>query len=501
MTRGVCAATSSAPSEAAPARSGAGGVAALFTVPSRGLLSIACLVQFMVVLDVTIVSVALPSTGAALDLDIAGQQWVVNAYTLTLGGFLLVGGRAGDVFGRRRTLCTGLAVFSAASLAGGLAEGGTMLIAARAIQGLGAAIIAPAALSLITTTFTDDRARARALTWWSVTAASGGAFGTAAGGLLTDLLSWRWVMFVNVPIGIGLLMAAFMHIPSAGGRSERTALDLPGAVTVTAGVGFLVYAIVTTRERGWGSAGTLGLLACALALIGAFVLIEQRSRQPMMPLATLRNRTLAGANLISWLLGGVIVSQVVLISLFLQQVNGESPLRAGMLLLPISAVALPAAFLAGRLVRSVGSRMILIVGPLFGAAGLLWLGQLGEGDPYLALLVPGLVSTAGIACCFVPVTIAGTRGVAPRDQGLISGLLQSFRQVGAAVCLAALVTVAASQSTALVGEGLGRAAALAGGYDRAFLVAAGLSMMMSLTALLLLPSDRPVPRGRDFSPA
>ena len=470
-------------------------------MPSRGLLSVACFAQFMVVLDVTIVAVALPSMSTALELSITGQQWIVNAYTLTLGGFLLVGGRAGDVFGRRPVLFVGLMTFAAASLIGGLASSGTMLIVARAVQGLGAAVLAPASLSLITTTFTELGARSRALTWWSVTASGGGAFGTAAGGLLTGLFSWRWVMWVNVPISLALLVAALKYVPRTSGRPERRGLDLPGAVTITAGVTTLVYAIVTTRERGWASVTTLVLLAAALALIVVFVLTERRSRRPMMPLSTLRNRTLAGANAIAWLLGGVLVTQIVLVSLFLQEVDGESPLRTAMLLLPISVAATPAALAAGRLVRAVGPRAVLIAGPLLGAAGLLRLAWLQDGDSYVALLLGAVVSTVGIAFCFVPLTMAGTRDIPLRDHGLVSGLFNSFRHVGAAVCLAVLITVAASRSATLAVDGASRAAALAGGYNRAFLIAAGFSGLMSLTAFLVLPSDRPAAGAGDAARA
>ncbi len=296
----------------------------------NAILAICCVVQGMVLLDVTIVNIALPSIQTGLHMSDTEQQWVINAYTLVFGGFLLLGGRAADLFGRRRVFLFGLTLFSAASFVGGLATSGPILIGARAFQGLGAAILAPASLSTLTTTFAEGPARTRALTWWSMTAATGGTLGTVMGGVLTDQLDWRWVLWVNVPIAIGVFVAAlrYLHVP----REDEPArpLDVPGAVTITAGLAILIYAIVTTDTHAWGSLHTLGLMALGIGLIIVFVVLEARSREPLVPLRIFRSRSLVGADITSFLLGGLVVGQIFFTSQFIQRVNGYSPLHAGL---------------------------------------------------------------------------------------------------------------------------------------------------------------------------
>jgi EmrB/QacA subfamily drug resistance transporter len=452
------------------------------------VLAIACLAQFMVVLDTSIVNVALPAMKRALDLSPAGQQWIINAYTLVFGGCLLFGGRAADIYGRKRVFIGGLALFSVASLVGGLAQSGGMLIAARAVQGLGAAVLAPATLSLITTTYVEPRARTRALTFWGATAATGGAFGAVTGGLLTDALSWRWVLFVNVPIGAALLVAALRYIGELHGRSGARTLDLPGTVAVTGGLALFIYAMVTTDTHAWGSLHTIGLLAASAAILLAFVVIELRTRDPMVPLSVFRNRALSGANAIALLLGGLISAQIFFMSLYLQQVNGYSPLKTGVVLLVPTCGAFVASIVAGRLVGRVGPRALLIAGPIVSAVGAFWLSRLHAGDGSVHLMFPALVAVLGGASCFVPMTMSATAGVDMRDAGLASGLINSSRQIGGAIGLAALVTVATSHTTALLREGgHSGAQALTAGYDRGFLITAFLALAMALVAAVVLP--------------
>jgi EmrB/QacA subfamily drug resistance transporter len=460
--------------------------------PGRAILVIACLAQFMVVLDISIVNVALPSMRRALDLSPAGQQWIVNAYTLVFGGCLLFGGRAADIYGRRRAFLTGLAVFSLSSLVGGLSQSGGMLVASRAIQGLGAAVLAPATLSLITTTYVEPAARTRALTAWGAVAATGGAFGAVAGGLLTDVLGWRSVLFVNVPIGAALMVASLGTLEELRREGPRRTLDLPGTVTVTGGLALFIYAMVTTDTHSWGSFHTLGLLALSLVILAGFAVIELRSPDPMVPLGIFRNRALSGANAIGFLLGGLIAGQIFFMSLYLQQVNGYSPLHAGVVLLIPTAGAFVASIISGRLVGRIGPRAVLIGGPLLGAAGSLWLAQLDAHASAANFALPALITVLGCASCFVPMTMSATTGVAIRDAGLASGLINSSRQIGAAVGLAALVTVATSHTAGLLREG-GHSlpSALTSGYDRGFLITAFMAAAMALVAAVVLPRIPP----------
>jgi len=465
--------------------------------PGRAILVIACIAQFMVVLDISIVNVALPAMRRALDLSPAGQQWIVNAYTLVFGGCLLFGGRAADIYGRRRAFLVGLAVFSVSSLVGGLAQSGGMLVASRAVQGLGAAVLAPATLSLITTTYVEPAARTRALTAWGAVAASGGAFGAVAGGVVTDALGWRWVLFVNVPIGIALMAASLRTLEELRREGPRRTLDLPGTVAVTGGLALFIYAMVTTDTHPWGSLHTLGLLVLSLVILAGFVVIELRSSDPMVPLGIFRNRALSGANAIALLLGALIMGQIFFMSLYLQQVNGYSPLHAGLLLLIPTAGAFMASLTSGRLVGRLGPRTILIAGPLLGAAGSLWLAQLDARISTVSFVVPALITVLGCASCFVPMTMSATAGVEMRDAGLASGLINSSRQIGAAVGLAALVTVATSHTDALMRQGdHSLPSALTSGYDRGFLVTAFMAVAMAALAAVVLPRmppRRPVP--------
>jgi EmrB/QacA subfamily drug resistance transporter len=455
-------------------------------VPGWAILAVCCLAQFMVVLDISIVNVALPQMRIGLHLSQGGQQWVINAYTLTFAGLLMLGGRATDLFGRRRVFLLGLGSFTVFSLLGGLAQNGAWLITARALQGTAGAVLAPATLSLLTTTFSAPAARRRALGAWSATAASGAAIGVLAGGILTDLLDWRWVLFVNVPIGIVLLAGAAWALTESRAGDTARRLDVPGAVTVTAGMALIVYGIVGTGTHPWGSAHTISILALGVALLGAFVLIEARlAEHPLVPLGVFRRRSLAAANGVSFAIGASIFSLFFFLSLYLQQVNGYTPLRAGLAFLPVGLAILGTALVAARIVARIGARPQLTAGLLLAAAGLSWMTQLSPGDGYWSsVFLPGLLVGAGFGLSFVPMTMAATAGVPPQQAGLASGLVNTTRQLGGAIGLAVTATVAAAvraQSAAPHAV----ASAVTTGYDRAFGVGAAVLVAGALVALLL----------------
>ncbi|HZC70214.1 MAG TPA: DHA2 family efflux MFS transporter permease subunit [Jatrophihabitans sp.] len=451
-------------------------------IPTWAVLAVCCVAQFMVVLDVSIVNVALPGMRADLDLSATGQQWIINAYTLTFAGFMLLGGRAADLFGRRRVFVLGLSVFTICSLLGGLAEIGGELIAARAVQGVGAAILAPATLSLITTTFTEPGARRRALGAWSATQASAAAAGVLAGGVLTDVLDWRWVLFVNVPIGTALIAAALVSLTES--RSDnRPRLDVGGAATVTGGLALLVYGIVSTDSRAWGSAATIGTLLGATALLAVFVLIESRlSAQPLVPLSVFRLRSLAAANGIAVMIGAALFGTYYFVSLYLQQTNGYSPLQAGLAFLPVGLATLIGALCAARLVPYLGVRGQLITGLVLVAGGLVLLGQLSTGDSYFGHVFGALVLAGlGVGLSFVPLTIAATADVPMHQAGLASGLINTTRQIGGAVGLAVMATAATSSGTA--------------GYGRAFWIAAAATGIGAGLAVALPGKTKPAPQA------
>ncbi|MCL6091494.1 MAG: MFS transporter, partial [Actinobacteria bacterium] len=356
-------------------------------LPDWVVLVVCCVAQFMVVLDFSIVNIALPSMRHSLGLSVDGQQWVVNAYALTFAGFLLWGGRAADLLGRKRVFLSGLVLFTLASLVGGVAQSGTELIAARALQGLGGAVLAPATLSLLTTTYTDAQARARALGAWSATAASGAAAGVLLGGVLTQLVSWRAVLFVNVPIGIALLVLASQALRPAAGRGTVRVrdLDLVGTLTGTTGVTVLAYGIVSTDTYPWGSARTIGVLLAAAVLLATFVAVEARfASNPLMPLRIFANRSLSAANGVAAMVGAVLFGAFFFQSLYLQQVNGYGALRAGVSFLPQALITMATSLSVARIVRRTGPRRILGIGPLVAAGGLVWIAQLRPGSGYFA---------------------------------------------------------------------------------------------------------------------
>jgi EmrB/QacA subfamily drug resistance transporter len=456
------------------------------------VLAIACVAQFMVVLDISIVNVALPSiakppSAQGLGLDRNQLQWIVNAYALTFAGFLLFGGRAGDLFGRKKIFLVGLGIFTVASLVGGFSQNATMIELSRAAQGLGGGILAPSTLSLLTTTYTEHRARARALGVWSAVAGSGGAFGALAGGVLTDLVSWRWVLFVNVPIGVLLFVAAVMALRESRGQVRGiSGLDIPGTITVTGGLAVVVYAIVSTNNHPWGSLHTLATLGIGVALLIVFVLIEAFTAQPLVPLRIFRMRALSSANGIAVAVGAAMFTMFFFLSLYMQDVLGYSALTAGLAFLPGALCMIAGATVSARLVSRVGPRRLLVLGGLLSAGALLWFAQLPTSGNYAVhVLPPMLIVCLGMGMSMVPLTVAATSGVDRREAGLASGLLNTTRQMGGALGLAALTTIATSRTTTLLASHHSTAAATAAGFDRAFVVATFISLAGALLALTL----------------
>jgi EmrB/QacA subfamily drug resistance transporter len=455
------------------------------------VLTMCAVAQFMVVLDVSIVNVALPAMRQNLGLSVTGQEWVVNAYTLTFAGFLLLGGRAADLFGRRRVFMVGLSVFTLSSLLGGLAQSGAWLVAARGAQGLGGAILAPTSLTILTSTFTDMAQRRRALGIWSATASSGAAAGVLLGGVLTDLLNWRWVLIVNVPIGLVMLVAATRVLPESRQQGARRRLDVEGAFTITAGLALLVYGIVSTDTHSWGSTVTLISLLGGLGFLIASLFIEARyAETPLVPLSIFKRRSLSASNGIALTIGAALFGMYFFVSLYLQQVVGYSPLRTGLAILPAGLMTLGAALLAPRLVAKIGAKRQLVLGPSLAGIGLVWMSFLSFGGAYWThMFGPLVVFGLGIGTSFVPMTLTATAGVPVEQAGLASGLINTTRQMGGALGLAILATIAASATRAqrLVAPSFKNALTM--GYDRAFLIAgialfvgAGLALFIESTA-------------------
>jgi EmrB/QacA subfamily drug resistance transporter len=464
----------------------------LYTPRAKSLaLLLLAMTQFVVVIDASIVNVALPSIGKGLHFSRTDLSWVVNAYTLTFGGFLLLGGRMADLLGRRRMFMLGLVLFSAASFAGGIAQSEGWLLAARAVQGLGAAIVSPAALSIITTTFAEGAERNRALGIWGAVAGAGGAAGVLLGGILTSGLNWRWVLFVNVPIGIAAAALAPRTLVESRSEDGASTFDLPGAVTVTAGLSLLVYAIVDAVNAGWGSSATLVKIAAAVVLLVAFVAIERRQRHPLMPFSIFRLRTLRGANIVGLLIGMSLFSMFFFISLYLQNVLHYSPIKTGVSYLPLAVGIILAAGVGSQLVTRLGFKVPLIAGLLFIAGGLIWFSQVPApgGSFAVDVLGPSLLAAVGLGLSFVSVTIAAVTGTAPHEAGLASGLINTAQQVGGALGLAILATIANSRTQSAFHAGVHNAAvALTKGFDRAFLVGAGFAIAGAILAALLISS-------------
>jgi EmrB/QacA subfamily drug resistance transporter len=450
-------------------------------------LALLCVAQFVVVLDASIVNVALPTIGEALDFTESNLPWVVNAYVLTFGGFLLLGGRMADLLGRRRVFMFGLVLFALASLAGGLATSSGQLIAARAVQGLGAAILSPAALSIVATTFRDGAERNKALGVWGAVAGSGGAAGVLLGGVLTEGLGWEWVLWVNVPIGIAAAAIAPTLIAESRNEEEVRHFDVAGAVAITGGLSALVYALVDANSAGWGSTQTIGLLALAAVLLIVFAAVERRSRAPLVPFSIFRVRTITGANVVGILVGASLFSMFYFISLYMQQVLGYSPIHAGLSYLPLAVTIIVAAGLAGQLVTRFGFKPILAVGMALVALGLVWFSRVSVGGSFLGdLLGPSLLVAIGLGFGFVTSTIAAVSGVKEREQGLASGLINTSQQIGGALGLAVLSTIATSRTHHVLATGGSNLHALTDGFQAAFLGGAAIATLGFVATLTLI---------------
>jgi EmrB/QacA subfamily drug resistance transporter len=447
--------------------------------------------QFVVVLDASIVNVALPSIGTALDFSQENLPWVVNAYVLTFGGFLLLGGRTADLLGRRRVFMGGLMLVAVASLAAGFAATEGQLIAARAAQGLGAAIISPAALSIVTTIFSDGAERNKALGVWGAVAGAGGAAGVLLGGILTDGLGWEWVLWVNVPVSLIAFALAPRLIAESRASEEARVFDVAGAVTITASLSILVYAVIDASEAGWGSTKTLGLIGLALVLLAAFIAIELRARKPLVPFSIFRIRTLTGANVVGVLVGASLFSMFFFISLYMQQVLGYSAIHAGLSYLPLALTIMASAGIASGLVTKVGYKPVLAIGLLFIVAGLAWFSRVSVGGGFTTdILGPSLLAAVGLGFSFVTTTIAAVSGVEENESGLASGLINTSQQVGGALGLAVLSSIATSRTADLAAGGADQAEALIEGFQTAFLGGAGIALTgFVLTLVLIKGSD------------
>ncbi|MFJ4519901.1 MFS transporter [Streptomyces sp. NPDC088810] len=450
------------------------------------VLAAAAVAQFVVALDMAVVNVALPAIRSALGFAPLDLSWVVHVYALTFGGFLLLGGRACDLFGRRRLFVAGLVVFGLCSLAGGLAREPWQLIAARAGQGVGAAATAPAALALLTTTFTEGPRRVRALGVWSGVNAVGGALGVLAGGVLTEYAGWRWVMLVNLPIVAAALVLVHAAVAPEPRPVRRERLDVLGAVLATGGIGLLVFGVVRTDVRGWASAATWETLAVAGLLLGAFVAVESRSAAPLLRLGLLRSRWVAGANLLVFLAAAGQFTAFYFVSLYLQQVLGLGAAATGAAFLPFCAGSVTSTVVATRITANRSPRASLVPGTLFAAAGMAWFAGISPHGGFLTdVLGPSVLTSVGIGLIFAPVAAAATTGVRPGEAGMASGVLNSARQLGGCVGLAALATVAAHRTGTATDP-----AALTGGYALGLAVTAALFLLAAVVAFSVLPRRR-----------
>jgi EmrB/QacA subfamily drug resistance transporter len=455
------------------------------------VLVLICLAQFMVILDATIVNVALPSIQKDLDLSEGSLQWIVNAYTLVFGGFLLLGGRAGDLLGRKRLFLIGLVVFTGASLLDGLASSEAMLVGSRALQGLGAALISPAALSIIATTFAEGKERARALGVWAAIAIGGSAVGLVLGGVLTQYFSWPWIFFVNVPVGVAAFVLSLRLVPESRDAHVHRSYDVGGAVTVTGGLMTLVYAIVDAQSAGWGSARTLGLFAVSAVLLAAFVVVELRAKAPLVRLSIFRVRSLLTANIAMFLAMSGMFAMFFFNTLYIQRVLGYDPLKAGLALLPFTAGIMVSAGIASQFAPRIGVRPVAAAGFVLSAAGLLLLTQLPVDGSYVANVLPSIVlSSLGMGAVFMPLTLIATTGLEDDDQGLASGLFNTSQQVGGALGLAVLSTLATSRTSSAGGSQLH---SLVIGFHWAF-AAGAVFMVAGLVVLVALLRKRHVAR-------
>jgi EmrB/QacA subfamily drug resistance transporter len=436
-------------------------------------LAIICVAQFMVILDVSIVNVALPSIQRGLHFSEVNLLWVLNAYALFFGGFLMLGGRVADKLGRRRVFVAGVVLFTVASLFCGLATSTGWLVTARAVQGLGAAILSPAALSILTVTFDEGSERNKALSIWGAIAGAGGAFGVLLGGVLTQEFGWQWIFYVNVPIGSLVVLAGLSILAPSLSEDERKGFDIPGALTLTAGLVLMVFALVKSTSWGWASANTTGTLAVSILLLVVFIVIERRTEFPLVPLSIFSNRSLSVSNLVSLALGASVFSMFYFLSLYMQEVLGYSALKTGIGYLAIAGAIIIAAGAAQALVAKIGIRNVMTVGMVLAAGGLVYFTQISPHGSYVGTLLPGfLLAGVGLGLSFVPVTIGAVSGVGSDEAGVASGLITTTQQIGGALGVAVLSTIAVSATTSFAAShGHGHSESIAGlnhGFSVAF---------------------------------
>ncbi len=464
-------------------------------------LALVCVAFFMTVLDVSIVNVALPSIGRSLHFSETGLQWVITAYAITFGGFLLLGGRAGDILGRKRMFLVGVAIFSVASLVCGLAGSTSVLVAARAVQGFGAAIVSPATLSIITTTFEEGPERNKALGIWGAMGGSGAAAGVMLGGILVKYLGWEWIFFVNVPVGVLVLALTPRIVRESRAPDIGRSFDAIGASSVTGGLTLLVYAISKAPVDGWSNTTTIVLLIAAALLIVFFVVWETRVENPLMPLSIFRIRTLAGANVVGALLGASIFADFFLLTLYVQNVLGYSPLKTGITFLATAGTVVVVAGLSQWLCTKIGPKPVMVAGLALNTGALIWYAQIPVDGTYTRNLLGGyLMFGFGIAFAFIPVSIAALAGVGPREAGLASGLLNTSQQVGGAIGVAIASSIAVSHATHLLQSGESQAAAFTSGYALAFWVVAGIASAAIVAAVVLVKNEIPAVEGAQSSP-
>ncbi|MGB8004343.1 MAG: DHA2 family efflux MFS transporter permease subunit [Gaiellaceae bacterium] len=449
-------------------------------------LALLSVVQFMVVLDIAIVNVALPSIQVDLGFSQQNLQWVISAYALVFGGFLLLGGRAADLLGRRRIFLAGLILFTLASLFAGLAWSEASLISARALQGLGAAVITPAALSILSTTFTEGRERNIALGVWGAVGGFGAAAGVLLGGILTDALSWSWIFFVNVPVGVTAFVLAPMLLKESRDASVKS-FDALGALLVTGGLSSLVYAITQAGQDGWLAGKTLSFFAASVAMLVGFLVWEQRHPEPLMRLGILRIKTVSGANVAGFIMGTAMFSMFLMLTLYMQQVLGYSAMRTGVAYLAVAGTAIFTSAIAAQLVTRIGVKPVLVIGMTTLTAGLVYFTQVSVGGSYLGDLLPGfLLIAVGIGFSFVPISIAALAGIQPAEAGLASGLINTSQQIGGALGIAALSTIATSRTGDALAKGSTPAAALVDGFHGAFFAGVIIAAIGIVASLALI---------------
>ncbi len=452
-------------------------------------LALLSVVQFMVVLDIAIVNVALPSIQVDLGFSQQNLQWVISAYALVFGGFLLLGGRAADLLGRRRVFLAGLIVFTLASLFAGLAWSEASLISARALQGFGAAIITPAALSILSTTFVEGRERNIALGVWGAVGGFGAAAGVLLGGILTDALSWAWIFFVNVPVGVTAFILAPILLKESRDATVKS-FDALGAVLVTGGLSLLVYAITQAGQDGWLAGKTVSFFAASLVMLVGFLAWEQRHPEPLMRLGILRIKTVSGANVAGFIMGTATFSLFLMLTLYMQQVLGYSPMKTGVGYLAVAGTAIFTSAIAAQLVTRIGVKPVLAIGMTALTGGLVYFTQVSVGGSYLADLLPGFLLVAvGLGFSFVPISIAALAGIQPAEAGLASGLINTSQQIGGALGIAALSTIATSRTSDALAGGATRTQALVDGFHGAFFAGVILAAIGIVAALTLIRRD------------